>query len=82
MTRRYYSSRTKPGSLTLEGLYRKLQNPYLMFRDKDFFEGKTGITRTGLPDSIKHEAGVALDFQPFPIDTWFPVNLRKTMFLM
>lgn len=70
MTRRYYSSRTKPGNLTLEDLYWKLTNLYLLFRDKDFFKGKTGITRTDVPDTIKHEAAVALTFQPFPIGAW------------
>jgi hypothetical protein len=70
MTRRYYSSRTKPGRLTLEELYWKLQNLYLMFRDRDFFKGKAGITRTSLPHAIEYEAGVALTFQPFPITKW------------
>ena len=46
MTRRYYSSRTKPRSLTLEELYWKLQNLYLMFYKKDFFKGKAGIIDT------------------------------------
>ena len=70
MTRRYYSSRTKPRSLTLEELYWKLRNLYLMFRGKDFFKGKAGITETSLPDAIKHEAAVALTFQPFPLTKW------------
>ncbi len=72
MTRRYYSSRTKPGSLTLQELYWKVQNLYLMFRDKDFFKGKAGITASPshLPDAIKFEAAVALNFQPFPIGKW------------
>ena len=67
MTRRYYSSRNKPTSLTVEELYWKLQHLYLMFRDKDFFKEKTGTTQAGYPDAVKHEAAVALDFQPFPI---------------
>jgi len=77
MTRRYYSSRTKPGRLTLEGLYWKLENLYLMFRDKDFFKGKAGITQTNLPDAIKHEAGVALSFQPFPITKWSQQDITE-----
>jgi hypothetical protein len=77
MTRRYYSSRTKPGSLTLEGLYRKLQNLYLLFRDKDFFKEKAGIRLTMFPEAIKHEAGVVLDFQPFPIDRWLREEITE-----
>jgi hypothetical protein len=77
MTRRYYSSRTKPGNLTLEELYWKLQNLYLMFRDRDFFRGKAGITRTYLPHAIKHEAGVALTFQPFPITKWSQEDITE-----
>ena len=70
MTRRYYSSRKRPGGLTLEELYSKLQNLYMLFRDKDYFKGKAGITQTDFPDAIKHEAAVALTFQPFPITEW------------
>jgi hypothetical protein len=70
MARRYYSARTKPGSLTLEELYRKLQNLYLVFCDKDFFKGKAGIYRYTLPDAIKYEAAIALNFELFPIAEW------------
>jgi hypothetical protein len=70
MTRRYYSSRTKPGSLTLEEVFWRVRNLYLLFRDRDYFKGKAGITQTDLPDTIKHEAGVALGLVPFPITEW------------
>jgi hypothetical protein len=72
MTRRYYSSRTKPKSITLEELYQKLQVLYLLFRDKDYFKGKAEITKDNLPDAIKHEAVLDLNFQPFPITKWSP----------
>src|SRR5690242_565000 len=77
MTRRYYSSRIKPGNLTLTDLYWKLKNLYLMFRDRDFFRGKAGITRSDLPDSIKYEAAVALTFQPFPITEWSAEDITE-----
>ena len=64
-------------SLTLEELYWKLQNLYLMFRNKDFFKKKAGITETALPDAIKHEAAVALTFQPFPITKWSQQSLTE-----
>jgi len=72
MSRRYYSSRTKSASLTLGELHSKLVNLYCMFRDKDFFKEKTGITRTDVPDAIKYKAAVHLHFkgQPFPIEKW------------
>jgi hypothetical protein len=70
MTRRYYSSRKRPGNLTLGELYLKLQNLYLLFRDKGYFKGKAGITSTQLPDAIKHQAALALTFQPFPVTKW------------
>jgi hypothetical protein len=70
MTRHYYSSRTKPKSLTLEELYQKLQYLYLLFRDKDFFKGKTEITKDYLPEAIMHEAALDLSFQPFPVTKW------------
>jgi hypothetical protein len=77
MARRYYSSRTKPGSLTLEDLYWKSANLYLLFRDKDYFKGKAGITKTDLPDAIKHEAAVALTFQPFSITKWSQEDITE-----
>jgi hypothetical protein len=70
MTRRYYSSRNKPTTLTLGELYWKFQNLYLLFRDQDYFKGKAGITKTNLPDIIKRKAAIALSFQPFPITKW------------
>lgn len=70
MTRRYYSSRTKPKSLTIDELYQKLQNLYLLFRDRDYFKQKAGITGENLPDAILHEAALELTFQPFPITKW------------
>jgi len=70
MTRRYYSSRNKPTPLTLSQLYWKFQNLYLLFRDQDFFKYKTGITERNLPNIIKREAAIALNFQPFPITKW------------
>jgi hypothetical protein len=41
-----------------------------MFRDKDYFKEKAGITQAGYLDAVKHEAAVALNFQPFPIAKW------------
>lgn len=77
MTRRYYSSRTKPRSLTLEEFYQKLQYLYLLFRDKDFFKGKAGITEGNLPEAIKHEAALDLSFQPFPVTKWSPESITE-----
>ena len=70
MTRRYYSARTKPKNITLEELYEKLQSLYHLFRDKDFFKEKAGITSSHLPEAIMHEASLDLSFQPFPITKW------------
>jgi len=77
MTRRYYSSRTKPKNLTLEELYQKLQVLYLLFRDKDYFKGKAGITKDNLPEAITHEAVLDLSFQPFPITKWSPESTTE-----
>jgi hypothetical protein len=77
MTRRYYSSRIKPKSLTLEELYWKFKNLYFLLRDKDFFKQKAGITNTDLPNSIQHEAAIALNFQPFPITEWSQQNITE-----
>lgn len=77
MPRRYYSSRNKLESLTLKELYWKLQNLYLFFQDRDYLKGKAGITRTDLPEAIKHEAAVALTFQPFPIAKWQQANITE-----
>ncbi len=70
MARRYYSSRTKPGRLTLEELRLKVEHLYLLFQKRDFFKGRAQITKYNLPDEIKHEAAIALNFQPLPIEEW------------
>lgn len=77
MTRRYYSSRNNPTPLTLDQLYWKLKHLYLLFLDNDYFKGKTGITGNELPATIKHEAAVALNFQPFPITEWEEVEMTE-----
>ena len=77
MTRPYYSRRTKPGSLTLDKLYWKLQNLYLRFRDQDYFKELAGITPNDFPDSVKYDAGLALDFVAFPIHLWTPDELTE-----
>lgn len=77
MARRYYSLRNQLKSLTTDGLYWKLQHLYLLLRDRDYFRSKAGITKSDLPDWIKHEAGVALDFQPFPLTKWTTETLTE-----
>jgi len=77
MTRRYYSSRNKPKSLTVGDIHWKLHHLYLMFRDKDFFKEKTGITERDVPNAIKYEAAVALNFEPFPIKDWSAANITE-----
>jgi hypothetical protein len=71
MTRRYYSSRKQPGTLTLEELHLKLVNLYFLFRDKDYFKEKAKITKMDPPGAIKYEAAVALNFRLFPVDGWY-----------
>jgi hypothetical protein len=70
MARRYYSSRNRQAPLTLAELHWKLQNLYLLFRDQDYFKCKARITKSDLPEEIKHAAAVALTFQPFPVTDW------------
>jgi hypothetical protein len=77
MTRRYYISRRRPVSLTLEDLSSKLQSLYLLFRDRDYFKEKAGVTEKELPEAIKHEASIALSFQPFPITGWVPWDVTE-----
>jgi len=77
MARRYYSARNQPQSLTLDELYWKLRNLYLLFNEQDYFKGRAGITSSGTPNRIKHEAAVALNFQPFPITKWTESDITE-----
>jgi hypothetical protein len=70
--RRYYSSRNKKTNLTPDELYEKLHSLYSLFNERDYFKGSAGITAQRLPDTIKHEARIGLEFQPFPITEWTP----------
>jgi hypothetical protein len=77
MTRRYYSSRNYPKNISVEELYQKLQSLYLLFREKDYFKKKTGITQRHIPEEIMHEAAVYLPFQPFPISKWSQDKIKE-----
>ena len=77
MTRRYYSSRKKPQSLSLEDLYWKLQNLYLLFLKGNYFKGNAGLTENVFPDEINHEAAVALTFQLFPVTKWSQPDITE-----
>lgn len=70
MIRSYYSSRKGAQKLSIGDLYFKLQHLYLLFRDRDFFKEKAGITSSYRSDVIKNKAALAISFQPFPIDSW------------
>ena len=70
MTRRYYSSRKNPKSLSLDDLHYKFIHIYLYFSDKDYFKGKAGITSNEIPEEIKHKAAISLSFNAFPLTEW------------
>src|SRR5262249_12363140 len=55
----------------------KLKNLYLLFRNKDYFKQNAGITHNYLPDPIKHEAAIALNFQLFPITKWVESDITE-----
>jgi len=65
MTRRYYSSRNNLIRLTLDKLSSKLRSLFLLFRSNDYLKGKAGITDDHIPNSIKHEAALSLNFDFF-----------------
>jgi hypothetical protein len=78
MMKRYYTSRNKPHKLTVQELYRKLLNAYILLRNKDYFKGKAGITKNNLPEEITLKAELALGFQAFPISKWRDNNIVVT----
>ncbi|MHB8527612.1 MAG: hypothetical protein ACYDD2_15870 [Candidatus Acidiferrales bacterium] len=43
----------------------------------DYFKERVGITTHGVPDGIKHEASLALTFQPFPVTNWNPDEVTE-----
>jgi hypothetical protein len=77
MTRLYYSSRNNPKRLSVSELYQKLHSLYQLFRNKDYFKKKAGITEYIFPNSILHEAAFELTFQPFPINEWLPEDITE-----
>jgi len=77
MVRRYYSSRNKPKKLTIEELYVRFKNLYLLFRNRDYFKLKARITSTDLPEEIKYKAGLSIGFQPFPITKWESYDITE-----
>jgi len=75
-TRRYYTARNQPSGLTLDGLYRKLQYLYMLFLERDYFKA-AGITKSVLPDVMKHKAALSLSFQMFPVTKWQPHDVTE-----
>lgn len=71
MPKKYYSARTNPKKMTLNELYWKFKNFYILFRDRGYFEEKLGLnSRTHRSADAEGEAALALNFQPFPITKW------------
>lgn len=77
MTRKYYSSRKTKKELSIDDLYKKTSILFDLYRRKDYFKEKAEITSTLIPDEIKHEAFLALSFQPFPISKWSQEEITK-----
>lgn len=70
MNRKYYSSRTNSKALTIDDLYFKFKNIYLLFREKDYFLEKIGLSGKDVPDKTMYDVAIKLSFQPFPIERW------------
>lgn len=70
MTKRYYSSRNRKTSLSLDQLFWKVQHLYLYFLKRDYFKQKAGLTSSEIPDHIKHKAAITLGFDVFPLRDW------------
>jgi hypothetical protein len=77
MTRVYYSSRKQPKKLSVDELYQKLQHLFLLLRDQRYFRERAGISGQEYPEAIKHEASLALSFEPFPITKWAPDKITE-----
>lgn len=71
MSKKYYSARNNPKKLTVDELYWKFKNLYMLFRDRGYLEQKLGLTSGNhVSRFAEHEAALALNFQPFPITKW------------
>jgi hypothetical protein len=77
LARKYYTSRNSVKKLDLSELYTKLQSLYLLLRDKGHFAERAGILPHQIPDAIKHEARLALSFQPFPLTKWAQYDVTE-----
>lgn len=49
----------------------------MLFKEGDYFKGRAGITGAETPNKVKHEAAVALSFQPFLITKWTEDNISE-----
>jgi hypothetical protein len=76
MARKYYSSRKQSKRITADELHTRLVSLFQLFRDKDFFKEKTGLTEHEFPKSLSHEAVIFLGIEPFPLEHW--LNQDKT----
>jgi hypothetical protein len=69
--RPYYKSRKLRESLSEFELYFRIQSLFEIFRQKDYFKEKTGISaELGKTSSLNHEANFHFGFNAFPLDQW------------
>ena len=70
MSRLYYNSRKKISPLSTVDFHSRVASLFSLFRNKDYLKQRTGLTESNFPKSLRDEANVFLNFNPFPFDKW------------
>jgi hypothetical protein len=56
--------------LNTADFHSRVASLFALFRDKDYFKQRTGLSVNTFPSSLRDEANVFLNFNPFPFEKW------------
>jgi hypothetical protein len=73
----HYSSRNRTSILTLADVYFRLNSLFELYRSKDYFRQKTGLTYNYFPSSLTHDAVAVLGFSALPVSKWSGAHIEE-----
>ncbi len=75
--RKYYSSRVKKAKLDINDLYFRLKNLYFLYRDRDYFKEKLGISKQHIPEDAVYKVMLETGKYIFPIEDWPSTGIEE-----
>ena len=77
-TRRYYSARKAQKTISPSEAHWRLDHLFTLFRGRDYFRAKLGISGDDTPKSLVSESVIKLGFKAFPLSSWEDSDKTET----